>query len=259
MLYALALYTGLRASELASLTPASFRLDADPPTVTVQAGYSKRRREDTVPLHPSLAERLRAWLPGRPTDGSLWAGRWAAHNEVGDMIRRDLENARTRWIREATNPAERTEWEASDFLTYRNSQGQTADFHALRHTFITNLVKAGVQPKDAKELARHSTITLTMDRYAHVGLKDSATAVNKLPALPSSGAATGAAEIDSGRGRSGTLENIDATGEPTVILSEPLETKDLKTIEDPRSELRRVPPAGFEPATLGLGNRCSIP
>jgi hypothetical protein len=34
-----------------------------------------------------------------------------------------------------------------------------ADLHALRHTFITELVKAGVAPKDAKELARHSTIT----------------------------------------------------------------------------------------------------
>jgi integrase/recombinase XerD len=55
-----------------------------------------------------------------------------------------------------------------------------ADFHALRHTFITNLVKAGVQPKDAKELARHSTSTLTMDRYAHVGVRDTAAALSKL-------------------------------------------------------------------------------
>lgn len=35
-------------------------------------------------------------------------------------------------------------------------------------------------PKDAKELARHSTITLTMDRYAHVGIRDTAAAVAKL-------------------------------------------------------------------------------
>lgn len=42
------------------------------------------------------------------------------------------------------------------------------------------MVKAGVGPKDAKELARHSTITLTMDRYAHVSLEGSAAAVGKL-------------------------------------------------------------------------------
>src|SRR5439155_1636417 len=97
-----------------------------------------------------------------------------------DMIRRDLEIARAAWVAEARTPAERAEREASDFLAYRDSQGRVADFHALRHTFITELVKAGVAPKDAKELARHSTITLTMDRYAHVGIRDTAAAVARL-------------------------------------------------------------------------------
>jgi hypothetical protein len=55
-----------------------------------------------------------------------------------------------------------------------------ADFHARRHTLIIELVKEGVAPKDAKELARHSTITLTMDRHAHVGIRDTAAAVARL-------------------------------------------------------------------------------
>lgn len=59
---------------------------------------------------------------------------------------------------------------ATDVLTYHSREGGVTDFHSLRHTFISNLVNAGVAPKDAKELARHSTITLTMDRYAHVNL-----------------------------------------------------------------------------------------
>lgn len=49
-LYRLALETGLRASELRSLSAGSFDLDGDPPTVTVQAGYSKHRKEDVLPL-----------------------------------------------------------------------------------------------------------------------------------------------------------------------------------------------------------------
>ena len=57
-----------------------------------------------------------------------------------------------------------------------------ADFHALRHTFVINLVRAGVQPQDAKQLARHSSITLTRDRYAHVSLHDTAATVAKLNA-----------------------------------------------------------------------------
>jgi integrase len=209
MLYTVAGYTGLRASELASLSSGSFSLDADPPTATVRAGYSKHRREDTIPLHPAIVTRLRNWLAERPDNDLLWPGRWAVNNEGGDMIRRDLNAARVRWVGEARTEQERAERENTDFLAYKDRGGQTADFHALRHTFITNLVKAGVQPKDAKELARHSTITLTMDRYAHVGLRDSAAAVGKLPppALfrDTTGAATGAEEIGSGGG--GTIRD----------------------------------------------------
>src|SRR4029450_3860666 len=49
MLYMLASYTGLRVSELASLTRASFHLNRDPPTVTVAAGGSEGRRDAGLP------------------------------------------------------------------------------------------------------------------------------------------------------------------------------------------------------------------
>ncbi|MBX9627513.1 MAG: hypothetical protein K2X82_27175 [Gemmataceae bacterium] len=52
-----------------------------------------------------------------------------------------------------------------------------ADFRGLRHRFTTDLVRAGVAPK---EPARHSTITLTTGRYAHVGVRNTAAAVAKL-------------------------------------------------------------------------------
>ena len=51
-LYLTAVGTGLRAAELASLTPRSFKLDEVHPTVTVEAACSKHRREDVLPLHP---------------------------------------------------------------------------------------------------------------------------------------------------------------------------------------------------------------
>jgi integrase len=58
VLYQVAVNTGLRASELGSLTTHSFKLDAVPPTVTVEAGYSKRRRRDVLPIRPDLASIL---------------------------------------------------------------------------------------------------------------------------------------------------------------------------------------------------------
>ena len=42
-------------------------------------------------------------------------------------------------------------------VDYENTQGCVADFHALRHTFISNLARAGVHPRNAQALARHST------------------------------------------------------------------------------------------------------
>lgn len=52
-------------------------------------------------------------------------------------------------------------------IPYHTERGY-ADFHALRHTFVSSLVRSGVHPSVAKELARHSTITLTIDVYGHV-------------------------------------------------------------------------------------------
>ena len=46
MLYILAAWTGFRRRELSSIVLRSFDFDADPPTLKVKAGYSKRRRKD---------------------------------------------------------------------------------------------------------------------------------------------------------------------------------------------------------------------
>ncbi|MBX9582279.1 MAG: site-specific integrase [Gemmataceae bacterium] len=181
MLYRVALYTGFRASELASLTPGSFALDADPPAATVAAAYAKNRREDSVPLHPSLVPLLRDWLTGRPADRPLWPGRWAADKKAGVILKPDLAAARAAWA--AANP----DIPDADHLAYRDGAGRYADFHAQRHTFISGLVRSGVAPKSAQALARHSTITLTMDRYAHIGLTETAAAVGLLPAVAAPG------------------------------------------------------------------------
>jgi integrase len=62
MVYLLAAYTGFRRAEIGSLTFQSLDLDGDPPTATVGASFSKRRREDTQVLHPELVKELKGWL-----------------------------------------------------------------------------------------------------------------------------------------------------------------------------------------------------
>jgi len=156
VLYLLAVRTGLRASECASLTAESFDLTGR--TVTVQAAYSKRRRTDTLPLRSDLARLLVEWLSGRT--GPLWPGTWLERS--ARMIRRDLEAAG---------------------IPYETAEG-VFDFHGLRHQFISDLARSGVHPKVAQELARHSTIALTMDRYSHVLSQQKVDALETLPALP---------------------------------------------------------------------------
>ena len=99
------------------------------------------------------------------------------------MMRADLSAARRAWIAETDDMDEISRRKSSDFLLYKDSDGKYADFHALRHTFITNLCKANVSPKTAQTLARHSDINLTMNVYTHVDQEEQAAAINKLPGV----------------------------------------------------------------------------
>jgi integrase len=182
MLYLLAANSGLRCSELASLTPESFDLAGDSPSVTVEAAYSKRRRVDTQPLPRDVATVLANWLRGKPPKKHLWPGGWVNH--AAKMVKADLAAARKAWIEKASTPEEKKLRHECSVLSFRDAAGRVFDFHSLRHLYVSNLAAAGVHPKIAQTLARHSTITLTLDRYTHVGLYDLAASVNSLPTIP---------------------------------------------------------------------------
>ncbi|MBY0587216.1 tyrosine-type recombinase/integrase [bacterium] len=160
MAYKVSMMTGIRRSELGSLTKESFDLDAPLPTVTVAAGYSKHRREDVLPLHSSIVPDLRDWLATKKPKAAVFAG--FENKDTAKMIQVDLKSAG---------------------IPYRDERGRFADWHALRHSFITMLAKSGVAPATARQLARHSDINLTLSRYAHVELEDQRAALETLPGL----------------------------------------------------------------------------
>jgi len=181
LLYQIALSTGLRSSELASLRRESFNLAAEPPVVSVAAGYSKRRRLDTLPLSDSIVATLRPFLMKLAKGERLF--NLCNTPRTGMLLKEDLLAARQRWLAEAATDAERQRREETDFLLYLDSSNRYADFHAMRHGFVSHLAAAGVHPKVAQELARHSSIELTMKRYTHVLSGQEADAVNKLPSF----------------------------------------------------------------------------
>ena len=62
--------------------------------------------------------------------------------------------------------------------------GLIADFHSLRHYFITSLERAALSPKMAQTLARHSDIRRALGGYTRVGLHDQTAAIGALPGPP---------------------------------------------------------------------------
>ena len=83
MLYLVASNTGLRAGELASLTPALFDLASDPPTVRVLRGYTKNGEEAELPLRADLVAMLCPLIANRRADEPLWPGTEASPDALG--------------------------------------------------------------------------------------------------------------------------------------------------------------------------------
>lgn len=158
MLYRLAIETGLRLNELRSLTVDSFDFEAC--TVTVNAAYSKRRRQDTLPLKPDTANMLKEFLRGK-----------LPHASALKVPRRRYEAALLRADLEAAG------------IPYVDGSGRYADFHSLRHTTGSLLALSGVHPKVAQSIMRHSDINLTMSHYTHILRGQESKAVAALPDL----------------------------------------------------------------------------
>jgi hypothetical protein len=132
-----------------------FALNADPPTVTVQAAYAKNGKEAVQPIALALADRLAPWLAAKPARIPVFDG---MTERTAEMLRVDLEAAG---------------------VAYETASG-TADFHALRAAYVTNLVASGASVKTCQTLARHSTPSLTIGVYAKASLHDIKGAVENL-------------------------------------------------------------------------------
>jgi integrase len=185
--YRTAVESGLRMTELSTLRRSC--LDLDALTLTVRAGYSKHRREDVVPIRTELAALLTEHVKHKAPTARLF--NMPNKYRMLDAFKADLSAARDKWLGDAKGD-ELSERMKTDYLLYKNADGLFADFHAFRHTFISSLADAGVHPKTAQSLARHSTITLTMDRYTHTLRGAEARALTCLPdyATPEAAGAT---------------------------------------------------------------------
>ncbi len=209
-IYILSYMTGLRRKEIASLMPASFDLKANPATLTVEAACSKHRRKDVLPLHPELVELLKVWLRGKSRSDVLFPK--LAKRRTWLMVKKDLERVG---------------------IAYITEEG-IADFHAAgRHTHITELLRNGASLPEARELARHSDIRMTM-KYTHIGIDDQAKALSKLPWQRN----------DAGEESSGASEDDDAQRPDSGtrrLNGHSVSSPDTKTTSDKQNPKKKNP------------------
>ena len=147
-LYLLAAATGFRARALANLCPSHFALAGAAPTVTLPARFNKSGAVKVQPVPVAVATDLAAYLAGKPPAAPVWGGTWATDKRGAEMLRIDLAAAGVAY--ETAGP---------DGPEY-------ADFHALRHTYLTLAGRSGVDLRTLQVLAGHSKPELTA-RYSH--------------------------------------------------------------------------------------------
>ena len=137
-----------------------------------------------IPIRVDLAKRIKDWIASKRNLDQAKPLVSIALKRTAEMLKKELASARAVWLAESPSAEERKHREHLSFQKYQNDQGQYADFHAIRKTFITNLSRAGVSPNTAQLLARYSDINLTINTYSMLGVLDQAAAVEALPPIP---------------------------------------------------------------------------
>ncbi len=145
-LYALALYTGMRAGELLCLQWSD--VDFDRLLVTVQRsweGPTKSGRIRHVPLPSPVAQALREWRLRCPHPDLLFPSQWGRrHHKSGP-------GPTTKYFHRCLA--------AADLPRIR--------FHDLRHTFASHYMLNGGEIYRLSRILGHASVTTTM-RYAHL-------------------------------------------------------------------------------------------
>ena len=158
LVYETALTSGLRAGELRALSVED--LDMERCGLRLRAEWTKNRKPGFQPLPAGLAKRLEAFAASGEAK-ALYQERYARHDaSLEGLPAEPLLYVSTQPGREIAK-----DLTSAGVAIWQPGEGR-ADFHSLRLTFVSMAVEAGASAKEAQELARHSTPSLTMNTYA---------------------------------------------------------------------------------------------
>lgn len=187
----LGLYAGLRREEILALQWDSVYLDTDAPYLTVRrAWHTEHNRpvilmelktkaaERNIPLPVCLAECLReakaastseyvvANRDGKPLSYTQFKRLWQYIVTRTTKERSYYRYENGKRVKHTVKPV------LGEKAAHNGKVVYSLDFevtpHQLRHTYITNLIHASVDPKTVQYLAGHESSKITMDIYAKV-------------------------------------------------------------------------------------------
>jgi integrase len=158
--YRVAVASGMRYSEIATIKPESF--DWEAPSVTVDAAYTENGETATLTLPRDLADELAAFVAPLPAGMPIFP---LPVNKGAKMLRRDL---------------------AIAGIVYEDASGLFLDFHSLRCQTATLADQAGISPRVPQKIMRHSSLELT-GRYTRPRAVDIEAAASILPSLKPEG------------------------------------------------------------------------
>lgn len=169
MLYATAIYTGMRQGELAALQWDC--VDLQRRQITVQRSFDGPTKSGAirhVPILDALLPHLQAWRLRHP-------GTLLFTNRNGEMFQSAayiFKNGFRGVLRKANLPERVVQGKARGYIT----------FHDLRHTFASQWVSSGGDIFKLQKILGHQSTQMTM-RYAHLAPNAFAADYNRLPGI----------------------------------------------------------------------------
>ena len=167
-LYVVAVHTGLRQGELLGLKWSDLELDAHSPRLSVRRAL--KVTEEGLGFGPPKNSASRRSVPLSKTAATVLRAHRARQNEenLATPGWRDGGLVFPNCVGGPTDHNNLYRREYKPLLEAAGLEGLGFTFHALRHTFATELFHQGKRPKIIQSLLGHSSITQTMDTYSHL-------------------------------------------------------------------------------------------
>lgn len=173
MIILLDLYTGMRQGEILALTWNDIGFEKNTITINKQLGrlknfnkdipgktileiqsYTKNSNDRIISVSPAIMDRLKEYQEKEEKNKQDWGKAYKDNNLV--------------FCREDGHYVEPKTFQDYFKRVLKKAGVKDGNVHAMRHTFATRALEAGIPVKVVSQILGHSNIQITLDTYSHV-------------------------------------------------------------------------------------------